>query len=72
MLSRKGEIEGLFEEWKVGANSELLSRNRALIADVIEVVCFELGEDEFETRTGVDLNEAKIYVRELRTAECAQ
>lgn len=59
ILERKAEIEELFEEWQASPRPELLSLHLSLIADVIEVVCSELGEDEFQTRVGVDLDQAK-------------
>ena len=66
MLERKPELELLFEWWKIEPCPGLLFRNRSLIADVVEVVCSELGEEEFQVRIGVDFDDAKTFVAELR------
>lgn len=66
LLERKAEIEQLFTEWRTGNRAELLCHNRPLIADVVDVVRIELGEDEFETRAGAPLALATAFVKQLR------
>ena len=66
ILAHRSEIEQTFQLSETVDFAKAVSENAMLIADAIEVVIAELGDDEFQTRTGFEIVSGRGLIGELR------
>jgi|HubBroStandDraft_1064217.scaffolds.fasta_scaffold567711_2 hypothetical protein len=69
LSSDRHRLSEFLREWASHPSEDLLVRNRAVLAACVQVVIDELGEDEFETRVGLSLDEAKTHMRDIMSEQ---
>jgi hypothetical protein len=65
LLSRRSEIERFEKVWSQSPSMKLAVQHRDLVEECIKAVVNELGGDEFQTRVGVDCEDAEDFLRQL-------
>lgn len=69
LSSDRHRLSTFLREWASHPSEDLLARNRAVIAACVQIVIDELGEDEFETRVGLSLEEATAILRDIMSEQ---
>lgn len=60
------DLEEFWRLWLLHPSMAVIFSRRDMVAKSIEVVIAELGDDEFQTRVGVEIWEAQAFIKRLR------
>ena len=65
LLLQKKKLEQIADEWARKPCQDLIAAHRETIIECVRTVLGELGEAEFETRIGVDVRIAQVFLKRI-------